>query len=756
MRRPLKWIVGLAASLAVVAMALFAWFVWWPVRTVPALEPVAEYAWLDQGWGSTQDSPLRQLYYYTPQGTSIPQGASAGALRYQWFVNLELPLSRERFASPDHLRRYRFLVDPEPSAANPDHLPVGFTRHFDPDIGEDVLDITCAACHTGEIQVTRDGRTRAIRIDGGQAMHAFTDMSRGNFAPELLAALVNTSASPWKFDRFARKVLGAGYPDAKPALHKALRATIATMLGAGQNNPLRRLYPVREGFGRTDALGRIGNTVFGDHLAKANYQKGNAPVSYPYLWNIWKFDWVQYNGSVSQPLARNVGQALGVGARTPLLNNLRQPLPAAERFHSSVALAGLVRIEHALHLLRPPQWPEDLLGAVDQARAARGAVLFQNHCQECHGPHVASVAEQQADAPLKPSTDLHWRIEVIPLDHIGTDPAAAQGFAQRRYDLSSTGLTTADLDAALRPLLLRALARDVRQRLTEVVRLRTVAGEPLGGLPDVLAAYPDPDAAPTPVLPASAFASIDTALRALLPTEPDLPEAGKRPVESWYCGQKCQLRLLIWDVRSGAADIDKTLAELDIRQLSEGRALNLVGILVKNRFYADHGIDYATQQCVEGFGALDLPQEIAGYKPRPLAGVWATPPYLHNGSVPTLYQMLLPPEQREKKFFVGRREFDPKQVGYVTQPDADGDRDGFWLDTSIAGNHNTGHAFTADADTWKKHRDDPRAHPLPHGVIGPQFTDEQRFDIIEYLKVHRDLPETPPDYQPPACQLRGV
>ena len=89
---------------------------------------------------------------------------------------------------------------------------------------------------------------------------------------------------------------------------------------------------MQEGFGRTDALGRIGNTLFGDHLDKANYQKGDAPVSYPYLWNIWKFDWVQYNGSVAQPLARNMGQALGVGAITPLVGDSGEPLPPQRAF----------------------------------------------------------------------------------------------------------------------------------------------------------------------------------------------------------------------------------------------------------------------------------------------------------------------------------------------------------------------------------------------------------------------------------------
>src|SRR5262245_39507309 len=166
-------------------------------------------------------------------------------------------MSRERFAAPDHMRRYRFLVDPVPSAANPDQLPIGFTRHFDPRIGEDVLDVTCAACHSGEIHMTQGGKTRAIRVDGGPAMHAFTDMSRGHFAPMLLASLISTTTNPWKFSRFAKKVLGPSYEDGKWRLHQALRASIRTMLTTGQNYPWRDLYPVREGYGRTDALGRI-------------------------------------------------------------------------------------------------------------------------------------------------------------------------------------------------------------------------------------------------------------------------------------------------------------------------------------------------------------------------------------------------------------------------------------------------------------------------------------------------------------------
>src|SRR5262245_30431920 len=136
MRRLLKWIARVTLALVLVATGLYAWFVLWPVHSVPALERVDEYHWLDPGWGQGQNTPQREAYYYTAQGTSMPQGASEGAVRYSWFVNLELPLSRERFAAPEHMRRWRFLVDPAPSPANPDQLPIGFTRHFDPRIGE--------------------------------------------------------------------------------------------------------------------------------------------------------------------------------------------------------------------------------------------------------------------------------------------------------------------------------------------------------------------------------------------------------------------------------------------------------------------------------------------------------------------------------------------------------------------------------------------------------------------------------------------
>jgi hypothetical protein len=87
------------------------------------------------------------------------------------------------------------------------------------------------------------------------------------------------------------------------------------------------------------------------------------------------------------------------------------------------------------------------------------------------------------------------------------------------------------------------------------------------------------------------------------------------------------------------------------------------------------------------------------YKARPLDGIWATAPYLHNGSVPTLHDLLLPAAQRPAAFAVGTREHDPAKGGYVTAATAPGNifmfrtRDA--SDAVIAGNDYAGHEYGA-------------------------------------------------------------
>jgi hypothetical protein len=65
---------------------------------------------------------------------------------------------------------------------------------------------------------------------------------------------------------------------------------------------------------------------------------------------------------------------------------------------------------------------------------------------------------------------------------------------------------------------------------------------------------------------------------------------------------------------------------------------------------------------MDGFGLPIGVRELRAYKARPLAG-WATPPFLHNGSVPTIYQLLSPQDERSTTFYKGTFEYDPKHLG---------------------------------------------------------------------------------------------
>jgi hypothetical protein len=100
---------------------------------------------------------------------------------------------------------------------------------------------------------------------------------------------------------------------------------------------------------------------------------------------------------------------------------------------------------------------------------------------------------------------------------------------------------------------------------------------------------------------------------------------------------------------------------------------------------------------------------LMAYKARPLEGIWATAPYLHNGSVATLYDLLQPPAHRPASFRVGARAFDPKKVGYVTDPSAAGNS--FVFDTTLPGNSNKGHVYGVGS-----------------------LTETQRLELLEYLK----------------------
>ncbi|WP_445626656.1 c-type cytochrome [Nostoc sp. DSM 114167] len=91
-----------------------------------------------------------------------------------------------------------------------------------------------------------------------------------------------------------------------------------------------------------------------------------------------------------------------------------------------------------------------------------------------------------------------------------------------------------------------------------------------------------------------------------------------------------------------------------------------------------------------------------GYANMPLDGVWLRSPYLHNGSVPTLRDLLETPENRPKEFYRGYDVIDRAKVGFVSDVGVENGKQYFKFDTTKPGNSNSGHLYGTDLPTEDK------------------------------------------------------
>ncbi len=260
--------------------------------------------------------------------------------------------------------------------------------------------------------------------------------------------------------------------------------------------------------------------------------------------------------------------------------------------------------------LRAPQWPEQILGAIDKEQAATGQALYGELCQGCHLPATGDPAfwSEKYWSVENDAGERLLRLKIIPADDIGTDPAQSRVLADRKVDTRGLGIDT------------------------EV-----------------------------------------------------------------YAGRDCEpMRVTEAEDASFAFSLGAVVQETTAY------------------WYRQHGIGDADQRRMNGERPNCL-QAPGGYKARPLNGIWATAPFLHNGSVPDLYALLSPVDERPDSFYLGNREFDPVRVGYRS-----GKSTGLThIDTSLPGNHNSGHEFSDDKGP---------------GVIGPALSEANRMALIEYLK----------------------
>lgn len=637
--------------------------------------------YVDQGW----DNADSLWFYNTTQGS--------GLLPYDFFLVLEQKDSTEPFRSVANIDRYRYLPQQE-TFFNPDALPVGFVK--DTYQGKAYIGYTCAACHTG--QVNYEGK--AIRIDGGPSM---ADMPGFLYAME--EALTQTRDEPEKRQRFVNAVLELGNYDSREEVLNDLKTWTRTV----QQYNFVNHSDLEYGYARLDAFGRIYNrvlehiinkrqaknvlqrvvddegnwlltkeqvdlvlrdadeTIIGnarfakvidrlmskepgypgltleqiEYIREAIFNEPNAPVSYPFLWDITHSDYVQWNGIASNagpgPLGRNAGEVIGVfgildwEAKEPGFFTSIPALVSGQKrgavhidFKSSIDLVNLERLEDHLKSLQSPQWPEDILGEIDRTKAARGELVYARYCQSCH-----QIVERDNWDRLIVAT-------MSSVKNVGTDPAMAEN------SVSYTG--------------------------NPGNFFSTYQSEAVGTL---IAGDPAP------------VAQILTAATKGVVATPDADKFFIRRTLDWLY----VLGMSVFDndikpsIKAGNYDPDTTA----------------------NPY-----------------------QSLLAYKARSLNGIWATAPYLHNGSVPSLYDLLLPAkrdgdpddgEYRPSEFLVGSREFDPVKVGFVTEG-----YDGFLFKTDKRGNFNTGHEYAAG-----------RTVQLD-GEVLPALSYDQRMDLLEFLK----------------------
>src|SRR6195256_1562377 len=330
-----------------------------PATGVPA-NPTLQYA--KQGW-TAED---RQVFYTTSQGSHL--------IPYLWFKALRRLDVDEPFGG-DQLQRYGYLPN-DKSKLNPEGLPVGFV--IDGDSG--FLGMTCAACHTAQIEYQKNGATQQLRIDGAPATADFQ-----LFLKDLTAATRATLSDADRFDKFAHAVLSNRYSATRA---KDLKTDFATWVKQWGDFMDKSLPASPWGPGRLDAFGMIFNRVTAKDLGiDANFKVADAPVSYPFLWNASRQDRTQWNGGVPNglvinALGRNSGEVFGVFAEFSPKKLTKTHPPLIDYSKSSIKYAGLQALEEKIKMLTPPPWPWP--SELKQDMVDKGRVLYAKECGGCH------------------------------------------------------------------------------------------------------------------------------------------------------------------------------------------------------------------------------------------------------------------------------------------------------------------------------------------------------------------------------------
>jgi hypothetical protein len=536
-----------------------------------------------------------------------------------------------------------------PDPARDDALPVGLTVSSNPfTFGMDFVGITCAACHVGEL---RHGG-KAVRIDGAPNM--FNMQLFYSQAIEALMAARTDRGKRWRaLKRLGRQDYGR-YGLAAPFVRPA------TLVYYGANMLLHR--------DRLDARLELIAVI---RAARAQ-RDPNHPTS-----GFGRLD--AFDGTRNFIFTRLRKADAGGDFEVNRANMAR--LNAAVKFPPLWSRKAQPLEPVAAYREQPQRFPP-VWGFKDydwiEWTINTNTVLERNFT-ETLGAGATVVLDPRRTAslfessiPMRNMHDLEWLAYYI-------DPP--------RWPAAIFGEIKPDLAAAGEGIFRSRCAGcheygDDQRTPTGLIRLRGMRPEAVG-------------------------TDATVALRISCP----VPDAGALviPPRS-YTAEDSQLLRECASVKAGTAFTGNSFA----------RTVQAAVDSIKQKAFASAGIDAAQQRAMEDLDRrgrvlwrdtlLDTQPPYGPYAARPLYGIWAAAPYLHNGSVPTLYHLLVPPEQRPKTFALGGREYDPVRLGFAV--DTACDQQDCVVDATRIGDGNGGHLF------------------------GTDLSESDRMALLEYLKTY--------------------
>jgi len=636
--------------------------------------------YLDQGW-----SPADTLWYYnTTQGSAL--------LPYDLFLALEQEDSEELFRSDHNMDRYRYLPQ-KPTFFNPDGLPVGFAKETYR--GRDYMGFTCAACHTGQINYD----DQAIRIDGGPAM---ADMV--GFLTGLEKALIAARDIGPKRERVVDRVL---------AERNDYRREDQVVADIEQWADQIQIYNtinhshIDYGYARLDAFGRIYNRVL-QHVINRDQLRGLLlTVTRPGDALMLTPEEVDLVLEGVEPTLINDEAFNTIVAR---LQSDRDGLPGLSQ-RDMLRLRNQIFNEPNAPVSYPALWDITHSDYVQWNGLANNAGL---------GPLGRNVGEV-----IGVFAKLDWEVKE-PGFSLSAFLTGQRKKQERIEFTSSVDLINLErLEAHVGKLKSPEWPEEI---LGEIDREQAARGQ------RIYARYCQ---SCHQVIERDAWDRLIVAKMSGLDQIGTDPAMARNSVE--YQGKSGNFENTYQNTNVGPLVLEETAPVVQIlTSVTKGavstpdpdkgsirRGLDWLYTMGLSYFtneirYSVKAGNYTPDTTAEPYNSL------LAYKARPLNGVWATAPYLHNGSVPTLYDLLLPKkregdpedgEYRPDDFMVGSREFDPVRVGFRTEG-----YEGFRFRTLRRGDLNTGHEYAAGRTAQ------------PDGEVLPALNEQQRWDLLEYLK----------------------